>query len=50
MGVWAKWYGLGIVSEGSNCGGTAPWGSVVATAKFKAMSTVAHLAIGYFTP
>lgn len=51
MGVWSSWYGLGIASSNSNGGATVPWGSVLATAKFKAMSTIPlHLAIGRFWP
>ena len=50
LGYWAQWYALGLASDGSPGGAQVPWGAVIATAKFKAMSTVLHLAIGYFTP
>lgn len=49
LGTWAKWYGVGIATDGSNGGAYVPWGNVLATAQFKAMSTVPHGAIGYFT-
>ena len=49
FGTWMKWYGLGIASDGSNGGGSVPWGNVAATAQFRAMSTVLHGAFGYFT-
>jgi len=51
LGVWAKWYSLGVLAtSGTTGGGTVPWGAVVATAKFKAMSTVPSFAIGYWNP
>lgn len=51
LGTWAKWYGLGIASDGSAGGGTVPWGSVVATAQFKAKSMAPPQgASGQFSP
>ncbi len=51
FGVWQNWYGLGVASSNSNGGATVPWGSVLATAKFKAISLAKpHIATGSFAP
>lgn len=46
FGIWAKWYGVGCASSNSAGGGSVPWGNVIGVSKFKAMSTVPHVASG----
>jgi hypothetical protein len=40
LGTWAKYYGLGVASDGSVGGAVVPWGNVLAHAKFYARSTI----------
>ncbi len=37
FGIWAKWYGLGMASDGLPGGATLPWVNVAANPKFMAM-------------
>lgn len=42
MGVWQKWYGLGVGKSGA---ASVPWGNVLANAKVRVQSTIAvHVA------
>ncbi|MBD7982773.1 hypothetical protein [Oerskovia merdavium] len=51
FGMWAKWYGVGIASDGSAGGATVPWGKVIATAQFKGKSMAPPQgANGQFSP
>lgn len=46
FGIWAKWYDLGMASDGSSGGATLPWVNVAANPKFMAMGLTIAPAMG----
>lgn len=44
FGTWSSWYGYGCTStsNGAAAGGSAPWGNILATKKFKVTSVGAY--------